>query len=164
MEWKKPEELELVRGMATEEQIRQYLEIEQAVNGETYHATTDRDEASADMTIGVTYFIVWNGKTIGSIVYYEQEAGVAELEGMAIVPGEYRLYRRGDFASVAMEHVLEELRNKNINMMYLYVMPKNISAIEFYKKYGFQITGENMLVDGYDGRRNRMELKLLPLV
>lgn len=158
----RPDGVELIRATGSDDDVRKYIEIEKSVAGPTYSPTLDEADARVDMTEGVTYFIEWQGNTIGTIVYYVQREGptLAELEGMAVRPGEYAPYRRGDFASVAMEHVLSELQGKGIAKVFLYVMPKNSAAISFYEKHGFRTVAENQDIEGYDGPRNRMELVL----
>lgn len=158
----RPDGVELIRATGSDDDVRKYIEIEESVGGPTYSPTVDEAAARADMTEGVTYFIEWRGKTIGTIVYYvkREDSTLAELEGMAVRPGEYAPYRRGDFAGVAMEHVLSELQGKGVAKVFLYVMPKNPAAISFYKKHGFRTVAENQDIEGYDGPRNRMELVL----
>lgn len=60
-------------------------------------------------------------------------------------------YRRLGIGTTMLEHVLECASNKGIDNIYLHVQINNTGAIEFYKKFGFEI------VDTKEGYYKKIE-------
>lgn len=130
---------------ATIEDIPILLLIGKSVNNpKTYPSFTKEDEWKKELDDGVTYVIEKNGIAVGDIGYKMENKESAEIIGIAIKPE----FQKQGIGKKALENILKELRNTKIIRVMTH--PENLSAINFYKSFGFVINSrkENYYGDG----------------
>lgn len=86
---------------------------------------------------------------ISYVIFFER----AELNYIFVSPN----YRRLHIASVLMEHMLNECKQKQVSTVDLEVNSTNVHAINLYKKYDFEII--NIRKKYYEGNDGYLMIK-----
>ena len=117
-----------------EADIDTYLRLEKRVEGRTYTATQNHEEAAEEFTQGPMYFIRLGDKIVGTISYSTKEDGSVYLNGLAIDPE----FQGQGVGRAAMQQFLDQV--KDAPSIWLVVHPDNTRAIELYQSFGFAVT------------------------
>lgn len=118
----------------TANDIDTYLELERRVEGRTYTAAQNHEEATEELSQGPMYFIRLGDKIIGTVSYSRKEDGSVYLNGLAIDPD----FQGQGVGRAVMEQFLDQV--KDAPRVWLVVHPDNTRAIELYQSFGFSIT------------------------
>lgn len=136
-------EVEFIR--ATEEDIDAFIALERSVDtSPTYSATTDPEEARAEIAENIVYLIREKGEIAGSVAYQIQTPERVYISGLVIHPD----FQGRGLGKAALTMVLEEL--KAVPTIGLVTHPDNTRAVELYESFGFTIgeRRENHYGDG----------------
>lgn len=87
-----------------------------------------------------------NPKRLDGIWVYDDEfvKGIIHIEGSQII----ELYVDSFFENKGIGSKLVRFAIEQMNCKYLWVLEKNLSAIRFYQRHGFVITGEKQYEEG----------------
>lgn len=104
---------------------------------------------------GNIFFVLENGKVIGTVALMKLEEGVFELTKMAVIPAAQGM----KIGQKLMEHTLDFAHQKGWKKLIIFSNRKLENAIHIYKKYGFKEIpiGEN---NPYSRGDIKMELPL----
>lgn len=86
------------------------------------------------------YVIYQEGKTAGFFSFYNNDI-IEKRAYLTLIAIETR-YQGMQLGSRAIDFICEECRKHQMNRLCLEVDKKNTSACQFYRKKGFQITGD----------------------
>ena len=107
--------------------------LEKKAASEVFHALTDEQEIKDYIKDSEVFFIILDGKKIGTISYEKKDNDYVHFNGLTVI----HKYRRKGIASWAIRNILNNIKNKKtINLV---VHPKNTPAILVYLKAGFEI-------------------------
>lgn len=116
---------------ATADDVDTFLEIEKSAEGSrTYSATTNREEALAELQNCIVSFIREDGRLVGSISYKIESPNHAELSILVILPEA----RGRGLGRKAMAQVMKKL--EHVPIVSLTVHPNN-PAVDLYESFGF---------------------------
>lgn len=82
------------------------------------------------------YLAEENGKIVGYIVAIPLDNSSADIESIAVDP----TVQRGGVGSMLMEYIEEEMLARGYSVSILEVREKNLEAIAFYQKHGYEKT------------------------
>lgn len=85
-------------------------------------------------------YVSWVLEVEGNIIGYawlQCKVTEAELLNIAVIPR----YQGHGYGKMLLEHVLADLYQKNITMLFLEVRVGNLAAIKLYEKFGFHQIG-----------------------
>ena len=108
------------------------------------------------------YYLNLNGKTIGYLIAM-LAVGTADILNIGIDPD----FKRQGYGTGLLNHLIEELKKRHIGEILLEVRAGNKSAIQFYKKQGFEeisvrknyyMKNSNQLSERDDGIIMRLEI------
>ena len=88
---------------------------------------------SIENSNNLCYYLNLNGKTIGYLIAM-LSLDTAEILNIGIDPD----FKRQGYGTALLNHLIEELRKRNIGEILLEVRVGNKSAIQFYKRQGFE--------------------------
>ena len=93
----------------------------------------DQFTTSIENNKNLSYCLNLNGKTIGYLIAM-LALDSADILNIGIDPH----FKRQGYGTALLNHLIEELRKRNIREIFLEVRVGNKSAIRFYKKQGFE--------------------------
>lgn len=118
----------------TTEDVDKFIEIEKtAVDSKVYSGTTDPEEAKEEIENNEVYFIIKDGKIIGSTEYQIKSPEHAYLGGLVVLPE----FQGQGIAREAAKFRLEKL--KDMKRIDLVTHPCNSKIITLYLSLGFYI-------------------------
>jgi N-acetylglutamate synthase-like GNAT family acetyltransferase len=82
---------------------------------------------------GNIYFVIENGKAIGTVALMYNEYNELEFTKMAVADGE----KGKGFGNLLLQHCIDEAKKMNCENLYLYSNTQLEPAINLYKKFGF---------------------------
>ena len=88
---------------------------------------------SIENSNNLCYCLSMNGKTIGYLIAM-LAADTADILNIGIDPD----FKRQGYGTALLNHLIEELKKRNIGEILLEVRAGNKSAIQFYKRQGFE--------------------------
>jgi len=130
---------------ATVDDVAEFLCMEKSTIGsKIYSRISDEQEAKEEIENNEVYFIVKNGKNIGSLEYQIQDHGCAYLSGLVILPE----FQGQGIARKATEFRLDKVGH--MKRVYLVTHPHNSKIIILYLSLEFHIESwkDNYFGDG----------------
>ena len=112
-------------------EIPSVLSIEE--RNSDYPWSQDQFTTSIKNNKNLCYYLSRNGKTIGYLIAL-LAGDTADILNIGIDPD----FKRQGYGTALLNHLIEELRKRNIREIFLEVRAGNKSAIQFYKKQGFE--------------------------
>ena len=88
---------------------------------------------SIENSNNLCYCLSFNGRTIGYLISM-LAVDTVDILNIGIDPD----YKRQGYGTALLNHLIEELKKRNIREIFLEVRAANKSAIQFYKKQGFK--------------------------
>lgn len=134
-------------GDITKHNIRLMRRLNQSIFPVNYNDKFYKDVLDAGILAKLAFY---NDVIVGAVCCrLEQVDNEKRLYIMTL--GCLYTYRRLGIGTTMLEHVLDHAQKKGIDNIYLHVQINNMGAIEFYKKFGFEI------VDTKEGYYKRIE-------
>lgn len=122
-------------GDITKHNIRQMRRVNQSIFPVNYNEKFYKDILEAGELARLAYY---NDVVVGAVsCKIEQVDNERRLYIMTL--GCLFTYRRLGIGTTMLKHVLDYATRKSIDSIYLHVQVNNIGAIEFYKKFGFEV-------------------------
>ena len=115
----------------TSVEIPSVLSIEE--RNSDYPWSQGQFKTSIENSSNLCYFLSQNGKTIGYLIAM-LAVDTADIVNIGIDPD----FKRQGHGTALLNHLIEELRKRNISEILLEVRAGNQSAIQFYKSQGFE--------------------------
>ena len=112
-------------------EIPSVLSIEE--HNSDYPWSQDQFTTSIENSKNLCYCLSLNGKTIGYLIAL-LALDTADILNIGIDPD----FKRQGYGATLLNHLIEELKKRNITEILLEVRVGNKSAIQFYKRQGFK--------------------------
>jgi len=112
-------------------EIPSVLSIEEQNSDDPW--SQDQFTTSIENSNNLCYCLSLNGKTIGYLIAM-LAADTADILNIGIDPD----FKRQGYGTSLLNHLIEDLRKRNISEILLEVRVGNKSAIQFYKRQGFE--------------------------
>jgi len=112
-------------------EIPSVLSIEE--HNSDYPWSQDQFTTSIENSNNLCYYLSLNGKTVGYLITMLAE-DTADILNIGIDPD----FKKQGHGTGLLNHLIEELRKRNIGEILLEVRAGNKSAIQFYKRQGFE--------------------------
>ena len=112
-------------------EIPSVLSIEE--QNSDYPWSQDQFTTSIENSNNLCYCLSLKGKTIGYLIAL-LAGDTADILNIGIDPD----FKRQGYGTALLNHLIEELRKRNIGEIFLEVRVGNKSAVQFYKKQGFE--------------------------
>jgi len=112
-------------------EIPSVLSIEE--QNSDYPWSQDQFNTSIENSNNLCYCLSLNGKTIGYLIAL-LALDTADILNIGIDPD----FKRQGYGATLLNHLIEELKKRNISEILLEVRAGNKSAIQFYKRQGFE--------------------------
>lgn len=111
----------------------------------------------------ITHLIIEaEGHPVGWLSYFDEEPHIREL-GILVISSENR--HRG-YGAISLSWLIETSTADNIHTLSLNVNQNNTHAIQFYRRFGFEITAEEIIPqcnDAIDLPQYKMKLSMIKL-
>ena len=98
-----------------------------------YPWSKDQFTTSIENSNNLCYSLSFNGRTIGYLIVM-LSVDTADILNIGIDPN----FKRQGYGKALLNHLIEELKKRNISEILLEVRAGNKSAIQFYKRQGFE--------------------------
>lgn len=122
-------------GDVTKHNIKLMKRLNQAIFPVNYNEKYYKDALEAGELARLAYY---NDVVVGSVCCRLEQADNERLLYIMTL-GCLFTYRRLGIGTTMLEHVLDYASKKGIDNIYLHVQINNQGAIDFYKKFGFEI-------------------------
>ena len=123
-----------------------------------YHWSQNKFTTSIKKSNHLCYCLSFKGRTIGYLIAM-LGLDTADILNIGIEPD----FKRHGYGTALLNHLIEDLRKRDIGEILLEVRAGNKSAIQFYKRQGFEKVGEDLEFNQDNNITDRMNY-LAPLV
>ncbi|KAK3013362.1 hypothetical protein RJ639_010153 [Escallonia herrerae] len=114
------------------------------------------DDELSKKNSGLLYSEI-DGCVAGYVMYSWPSSLCASITKLAVAPVKEN-YRRQGLGEALLKAAIDRCRTRNVHRVSLHVEPLRISAVNLYKKLGFQV--DNLIVGYYSSNRNAYRMYL----